>query len=103
MNPQIEECTNGVCEKLEGATNTNCTLEELLSKYLNDFTIEDNAVIGYINELETFKEILEKMKMQGFAFSVRDSDVRQKQSKCMAIAHCVYYISIIFPRATSSK
>lgn len=63
----------------EGVPTGNNTLEELLANYLIDFNIEGDTVIGYINELQTFKEIVEKMKIHGFAFSVRDSDVRQKQ------------------------
>lgn len=56
------------------------TVEEILGKYLIDFAIEDDTVLGYLNDLNTFKEILEKMKSLGFAYSVRDSDARQKQS-----------------------
>lgn len=77
---------------IENTPGSNCTLEELLSKYLNDYTIEGDIVIGYINELETFKEIVEKMKIQGFAFSVRDSDIRQKQSKWLKIRLQSYII-----------
>ncbi|EEB14892.1 hypothetical protein Phum_PHUM625810 [Pediculus humanus corporis] len=54
------------------------TVEDILAKYLLDFAIEEDTVLGYINDLNTFKEILDKMKDIGFAFSVRDSGARKK-------------------------
>lgn len=56
------------------------TVEDILAKYLMDFAIEEDYVLGYINDLNTFREILKKMRDLGFAFSVRDSDARRKQS-----------------------
>ncbi|KAK6618983.1 hypothetical protein RUM43_009590 [Polyplax serrata] len=55
------------------------TVEDILAKYLMDFAIEEDYVLGYINDLNTFREILKKMRDLGFAFSVRDSDARRKQ------------------------
>lgn len=77
-----EECNKSSEATADINLMSSCTVEDILAKYLIDFAIEEDTVLGYINDLNTFKEILEKMKDLGFAFSVRDSDARQKQSEC---------------------
>lgn len=82
MNDSKDIVSNETMQANTDPPQTCGTVEDLLAEYLNDFTIEGDTVIGYIDQFDVFKEIVEKMKNQGFAFSVRDSDIREKHSEC---------------------
>lgn len=54
-------------------------LDKAVIHRLKDSFTEDENIIGYFEEFDTFNVITAEMKAYGYTFSVRDSDYRKSK------------------------